>query len=117
VGIFAAGVQQVNESIGSTVGTIWAPANTSTTTYGPLGSVTTGAVISGLVIQNTGTATMFIGTGTAIAGTGLPVNPGAQILYTGYAATGGQTPGTLLGITTSGTTSSLAGLPSVTSVI
>ena len=114
--IFETGVVQVNNAITNTVGTIWNPSNTSTTTYGALGSVTTGAVISGLIIKNTGTATMFIGTGTAISGTGLPVNPGSEILYTGYVATGGQAPGTLLGITTSGTTSSMVGLPSVTSV-
>lgn len=113
-GIFATGVQQVTATVNTTAGVIWDTDNTSTTTYGPLGSVTVGAVLKDLIIKNTGTATMYVGL-AAVSGTqGCPVNPGASMILYGYVATSvaSNTGGDISAVTASGTTSAEVGLAS-----
>ena len=116
-GIFATGVQQVTGVVNTSATLIWDLDNTSTTTFGALGSNTTGNVIKDLLINNTGTATMYVGTASVSSTTGLPVNPGGYVVLGSYLATvASSTTSDLWGITASGTTSALIGLASVVSV-
>ena len=117
-GIFATGVQQATGVVNTSATLIWDLDNTSTTTFGALGSNTTGNVIKDLIINNTGTATMYVGTASVTSSTGLPVNPGGYVLLGSYLATvASSTTSDIWGITASGTTSALIGLASVISVV
>lgn len=121
-GIFETAIQQVNSSVGTISSLIWNPANQNTTSFGALGSVPTGAVIKDITIINTGTTNIYCGFGSAAVATtlGMMVTAnGGQLTLQGYTATGGSTPNQIWANTgTVGlTSSSLAGLPSVTSVI
>lgn len=116
--IFETGVQQAS-AVNTSAGVIWDVDNTSTTTYGPLGSVTTGAVLKDLLIMNTGTATCYVG-GASVTGAtnGTPVNPGGYLLIGGYSITAASgTTGDLSAITASGTTYVTVGLASVVSAV
>jgi hypothetical protein len=120
-GIFAAGIQQVQSSIGTTSALVWNPENTSATTFGPLGSVPATAVLKDVTILNTGTVTVYIGSGSLTAGgsqTPLAIPVGGQVTVQGYSVSSpsGAT-GQIWGNTSSGTGSTLAGLVSVASVI
>ena len=119
-GIFATGVQQVTSSIGTGATLIWDSDNTSTTTFGALGSVTTNAVLKDLIINNTGTATMYVGQSTVTSSTGLQVNPGGSIVLYGYVATAGVTSAAnsdVYAITAAGTAAAEVGLASIPNAV
>ena len=82
-------LQQVTSSVGTIASVIFDSDNTSTTTYGPLGSITAGDVLQDLVIQNTGSNTMYVGFGSASATTttGMEVKAGGELVYYGYNVT------------------------------
>lgn len=120
--LFEAGIVQSNTSVGTIASLVWNPTNTSTTTFGPLGSVASTATLKDLTIINTGTVTVYLNSGSVAAATanGIPLNPGGQLTLQGYsvssptgtvgqiwgqAGTVGQTGATLAG---------LASIPSVT---
>jgi hypothetical protein len=121
VAIFEAGIQQVQSSVGTSSTLIFNPENTSTTTFGALGSVATTATLRDVTIINTGTVTVFAGSGSLTAGnvsTAFAIPVGGQLTIQGYSVvkpTG--TVGQIWGNTTTGTGSTLAGLASVASVI
>jgi hypothetical protein len=119
VAIFATGVQQAS-SVNTSASLIFDTDNTSTTTYGPLGSVTVGDVLKDVTIINTGTATVYVGSGASVtATTGLAIPPGAQLTLQGYNVTSAAstTTGDISAITSSGTTYVTVGLASVLSVV
>jgi hypothetical protein len=121
VALFEAGIQQVNSAIGTTSALVWNPENTSTTTFGPLGSVSTTPVLKDVTIMNTGTVTVYVGSGSLIAGgsqSALQIPVGGQVTIQGYSVTKPTgTAGQIWGNTTTGTGATLAGLASVASVI
>jgi hypothetical protein len=121
VAIFETGIQQIQSSIGTTSALVWNPENTSTTTFGPLGSVSATATLQNVIIMNTGTVTVFVGNGSLTAGnasTPLGILPGGLVLVQGYSVTNPSgTTGQLWANTTTGTGSTLSGLASVASVI
>ena len=111
-GIFATGVQQVTSGVSTSAVLVWDTDATSTTTFGPLGSQTVGNVLKDLIINNTGTATCFIGTTSGITDIGAPVAPGGSMILYGYVATvtASSATGDLYAITAAGTTSVEVGL-------
>ena len=119
--IFEAGIQQVNSNIGTSYSLIWNPENTSTTTFGALGSISSTATLKDVTIQNTGTVTVFVGSGTQTAGGSagsLALGVGQQVTIQGYNVTNPSgTTGQIWGNTTAGTGATLAGLASVASVV
>jgi hypothetical protein len=120
VGIFSP-VQQVNSSVGTVASLIWDPSNTSSTTFGPLGSIASGNVLKDVTIINSGSGTLYVGSGSisATSSNGLAIAPGAQLTIQGYSAVGGSTAGRIWGQTSAVgvSTSSITGLTSVDSVI
>ena len=82
-------LQQVTSSVGTIASVIFDSDNTSTTTYGPLGSITAGDVLKDLVIQNTGSNTMYVGFGSISAAStnGFEVKAGGELVYYGYNVT------------------------------
>jgi hypothetical protein len=113
VAIFEAGIQQVNSNIGTSYSLIWNPENTSTTTFGALGSVSSTATLKDVTIMNTGTVTVFVGSGTQTA-----LGVGQQLTIQGYNVTNPSgTTGQIWGNTTTGTGATTAGLASVASVV
>jgi hypothetical protein len=121
VPIFETGIQQVSSSVGTVAAIIWDPNNTSTTTYGPLGSVASTATLKDVTIQNTGANPLYVGFGSASAAatTGLKVEAGGQVVLYGYSATGGSTTGRIWGQTAvvGSTTSCIAGLASIQNAV
>jgi hypothetical protein len=93
VALFETGVVQVNSSVGTIASLIWQPGNTSTTTYGALGSITVGAVLKDITIINTGANTIYVGSGSisAVSQTGLAVPAGGQVTIQGYNVTAANT--------------------------
>ena len=112
--IFEAGIQQVNSIVGTVASLIWDPDNTSAITFGPLGSVPSTAVLDGLIIQNTGSVSVYVAMGSlsAASSTGIEITAGAQMYLPGYSASGGSTAGQIWGqtATVGDTSSTLAGL-------
>ncbi len=121
--LFETGIVQVTSAVGSLSSVIWQPSNTSTTTFGPLGSITVGDVLKDVTILNQGPGTIFAGAGSIAAAalpTGLPIPPGGQCTVQGYNITAANTTnGQIWAITaTGGTTASVqVGLASVASVV
>jgi len=121
VALFESAIQQVNTSVGTVASLIWNPENTSATTFGPLGSVASTAVLKDVTIINTGTVAVLVGSGSASAAatTGLSIPAGGQVTVQGYSVTSpSSTTGQIWGQTTvvNTTGSTLAGLASVASV-
>jgi hypothetical protein len=119
VAIFEAGIVQTTSP--GTISTMaWNPSGTSTTTYGPLGSVPSTTVFHDLLAVNQGTCNLYLGFGSAAAATvlGVLLPVGGQMYLGGYGGTVG-TAGTLWANTgTVGLTGAIAvGMPSVASVI
>jgi hypothetical protein len=113
VPIFATGIQQVSSAVGTTAAIIFQPSNTSTTTYGALGSITVGTVLTNLIIENTGASSIYVGMGSASAATttGLQVVAGGQVMLYGYNVTAANsTTGNVWGQTSSGTTNVTVGM-------
>ena len=122
MGLFETGVVQTQASVGTLSVLLWQPSNQSTSTYGPLGSITTGDVLKDLTILNTGSGTVYAAGGTTAAGAapiGIPIAPGGQMTLQGYVQTAGTaTFGNIWGIcATGGASSTTAGLASVASVV
>jgi hypothetical protein len=119
VAIFEAGIVQTT-SPGTISTQVWNPSGTSTTTYGPLGSVPSTTVFHDLLAVNQGTCNLYLGFGSAAAATvlGVLLPVGGQMYLGGYGGTVG-TAGTLWANTgTVGLTGAIAvGMPSVASVI
>ena len=118
--IFEAGIQQVNSSIGTASSLIWNPTNTSATTFGPLGSVNASATLKDVTILNTGTVTVYAGSGSLSQGgtqAPLAIPVGGQLTIQGYSVTPSGTVGQIWGNVLTGTGSTKAGLASVASVI
>lgn len=85
--LFETGIVQVNSSVGSISSLIWQPGNTSTTTYGPLGSITVGDTLKDLTIINSGAGTIYASNGSITASAtpaGFPIPPGGQMTVQGY---------------------------------
>jgi len=116
-------LQQVTSSVGTIASVIFDSDNTSTTTYGPLGSITAGDVLKDLVIQNTGSNTMYVGFGSAsaAAGTGMEVKAGGELVYYGYnvTSTGSSATGDVWAQTgvVGQTTSCVVGLASIQNAV
>jgi len=121
VPIFEGAIQQANASMRPSSSLIWKPENTSSTTFGALGSVSTTATLKDVTIMNIGTVTVFIGSGSLTAGnasTPLAVPVNGQVTIQGYSVVNPSgTVGQIWGNTTTGTGSTLAGLASVASVV
>ena len=122
VPLFETGIVQVNSAVGTLSSLIWQPSNQSTTTFGALGSITTGDVLRDVTILNTGSGTIYAAAGTTVAGAapiGIPIAPGGQMTLQGYVQTAGTaTFGNIYGIcATGGASSTQAGLASVASVV
>lgn len=123
--LFETGIVQVNASVGSISSLIWQPSCTSTTTFGGLGSITTGDTLKDVTIINTGAGTIYVGGGSGLAAAvplGMQIPPGGQATVQGYAVTSGtSTLGNIWAQAATGatpaTSSSVVGLASVPSVV
>ena len=122
--IFETGIVQVNSAIGTSSVLVWNPENTSSTTFGSMGSVATTAVLKDVIIQNTGTAIVYIGSGSLTAGavtTALQIPIGGYVLISGYSVTSPTgTTGQIWGntsATSAGSASTIAGLSSSQNVV
>lgn len=120
--IFEGNIVQNNTSVGTIASLIWNPENTSSTTFGPLGSVSSTAVLKDVTIVNTGTVNVYVGSGSAAAATttGLLLPVGGQVTIQGYSLSNptgalGQIWGNVGTVGSTGSTK--AGLASVASVV
>ena len=121
-GIFEAGIQQVNSAIGTISSLVWNPENTSSTTFGSLGSVATTAVLKDVTIINQGTVAVYLASGSIASSTttlGLQLPVGAQVTIQGYSVTNpsGSAGQIWAQCGTVGTGQTLAGMASVASVV
>jgi hypothetical protein len=121
VPLFESSIVQVQSTIGTTSALVWNPENGSTVTFGAYGSVPSTATLKDVIVQNTGTTTVYIGSGSLSAGgstTPLQIPVGGYVLVSGYSVTNpsGST-GQIWGNTTSGTGSTLAGMASLANVV
>ena len=119
--LFETGIVQVS-TVGTLSALIWQPSNTSTTTFGPLGSITVGDVLKDVTIVNTGSGTVYAAGGTTTASSspiGLPIPPAGQLTIQGYSQTAGTaTFGNIYALCATGASSSVTvGLASVASVV
>lgn len=71
--------------------------------------ITAGITIGDVTVQNTGTTTIFVGQSGVTATTGLRVPGGAQVTINGFGALQSSTNFDIYAITSSGTSSTLAG--------
>ena len=120
--LFESNIVQVNSAVGTLSSLIWSPSNVSATTFGSLGSITAGDVLHDVTIINTGSGTVYASAGTTTAGAGvagIPINPSGQLTLQGYSVTAGTSvAGNIYGLCTTGASSStVAGLASVPSVV
>ena len=104
--LFETGIVQVS-TVGTLSALIWSPSNGSTSTFGALGSITTGDVLKDVTIINTGSGTVYAAGGTTAAGAapiGIPIPPGGQLTIQGYNVTAAATVpgGPIYGITRHG---------------
>ena len=86
--LFETAIQQ-QSSVGSVASLIFDTDNTSTTTYGPLGSIAVGTVLTNISIMNTGSNTIYVGMGSASAAatTGMQIPAAGQLTLRGYNVT------------------------------
>lgn len=123
MGLFETGIVQVSSTVGTIASVIWQPSNTSTTTYGALGSITVGATLKDVTILNTGPGTIYAAGGSVAASAtpiGLQIAPGGQCTLQGYSlVAANSTAGQIWAVcSTSGTTSSTTvGLATIASVV
>lgn len=75
--------------------------------------IPTGATLNDVTIVNTGATTIFLGQSGVTATTGLRLAAGAQVTINGYTGLQSSTTGDIYAITSSGTSSTLAGLATV----
>lgn len=89
-------------------------ANTATKIFDTTSAkYATGATLTGLTIINTGSTTIFLGSSSVTAATGLRLAAGQQITYNGYSYLKSNTVGDVYAITASGTSTTEAGLATV----
>lgn len=79
--------------------------------------ITAGITIGDVTVINTGSTTFFVGQSGVTASTGLRVPAGAQVTITGFGALQSSTNFDIYAITSSGTSSALAGPASVEYVV
>lgn len=120
--IFESAIQQVNSAVGTVSSLIFQPSNTSATTFGPLGSVPSGAVLKDVTVINTGANPIYVGMGSAAVMTVLQaqVQPGGQLTFQGYNVTAGTgVTGNIWANTgvLNTTSSTVVGLTSVVSIV
>ncbi len=119
-GIFASNIVQVQSSVGTQPAIVWDPGSTSTTTYGPLGSVPTSSSLKDVTIVNTGTVNIYAGMGTVAyaSTTGMLIPVGGQLTIQGYSVTGRTGVGTIWANagTVGFSSSTIAGMVSVAAV-
>lgn len=119
-GIFETAIVQIQSSVGTAPAVVWDPGSSSATTYGPLGSVPTGAVLKDVTIINTGTVNLYAGMGTVAYAsmTGGLIAVGGQLTFQGYNVTAHGANGTIWANcgTVGFTGSSIAGMASVIAV-
>ena len=96
-GIFETAIQQIQSSVGTQPAVVWDPGNTSSTTYGPLGSVPSAAVLKDVTIVNTGTVNIYAGMGTVAyaSTTGALIPVGGQLTFQGYSVVSRGANGTI----------------------
>ncbi len=84
--LFESNIVQINSSVGTVSSLIWNPENTSTTTFGALGSVASTATLKDVTILNTGSSTIYVGSGSISAAStnGLAIPAGGQLTVQGY---------------------------------
>ena len=120
--LFETGIVQVS-TVGTLSALIWNPSNGSTTTFGSLGSITTGDVLHDVTIINTGSGTVYAAAGTTTAGAtpiGIQIPPGGQLTIQGYNVTAAASVqgGPIYALCATGASSSVkVGLSSVASVV
>ena len=118
--LFESGI--VQQTAPGTISTfVWNPSGSSTTTYGALGSVPSTAVFHDVQVTNSGTANLYVNSGSQSAANttaGILLQPGQTLILQGYSGTVG-TAGTIWANTgTIGYASTaIAGMPSVLSVV
>jgi hypothetical protein len=119
VALFESGIVQ-QTAPGTICAQVWNPSASSTATFGPLGSVPATAVFHDVQVYNSGTANLYVQSGSVAAAstTGLLLVPGQALIIQGYSGTVG-TAGTIWANTgTIGYASTaIAGMPSVLSVV
>lgn len=79
--------------------------------------IPTGALIGDVTVINTGSTTIFVGSSAVSATTGLRCPAGAQITITGFGAKQSSTNFDIYAITSSGTSTTLAGPVTVEAVV
>jgi flagellar basal body rod protein FlgF len=122
VALFESGIVQVNSAVGTIASLVWSPQNTSSTTFGSLGSVATTATLQNVTIQNQGSIAVYLSSGSIASGTptlGLQLPVGAQLTIQGYSVTNpsGSAGQIWAQAGTVGTGQTVAGLASVASVV
>lgn len=102
----------------TTVGTssnirIWSGTNTALVNANP-----TAVTVRDLMVQNTGTSTVFLG-GSSVAASGMGVPPGAIMVIQGWTAITGTTTNDVFAVCNdfAGTTTVVAGLGTLISVV
>jgi hypothetical protein len=121
VAIFESGIVQVNSAIGTISSLIWNPSNTSSTTFGSLGSVSASAILKDVTVINQGTVAIYVSSGSIASSTptlGVQIPVGGQLTVQGYSGTVG-TAGSLWAQAgaASQTGQAAAGMASVPSVV
>jgi len=122
VPLFESNIVQINSSVGTVSSLIWNPENTSTTTFGALGSVASTATLKDVTIMNTGANTIYVGSGSISAAStnGLSIPAGGQLTVQGYSVVSPTgTTGQIWGQTgvVGQTSSTTCGIASVASVV
>lgn len=118
--IFESAIQQVTAVPANSATLIWDTDNTSTTTFGPLGAITVGAVLKDVTIINNGPNTMYVGGNSSVTtAIGVPVVAGGQLTLQGYnvTSTASSATGDLYAITASAQTANVVVGLSTTDVI
>ena len=109
--IFGPNVQTSTVGSGATVA-VFNP-NAAPWVSGTINGVSYPGVVGPLkdpIIENTGSVTVFLGSSTVTAATGLPLAAGQQITYNGFSTATGSGGTALYAITNSGSTTVVTGL-------
>jgi len=107
VAIFGTGIALQTNTVTSSAHLVWTANSTA------LAALSPAITVHDVTIINTGSVTVYLGTSSVTAATGLALPSGAQLTYNGYVATTGTTTNDIYGITSSGTTTTEAALATV----
>lgn len=110
--IFANGPAYQTASIGTSAALVFNPNSTALQATNVVGSA-----LRNVTIVNTGAATVFLGTSSVTAATGLALAAGQQLTIEGYSAVAGNATGAIYGITSSGTAFVEAGLETTNATV